>query len=181
MKKIKLECCTCKCSFEKPINEYNRRIKMGKTLFYCSLSCGAKSEKNLKMIQTSGLPYHFKGGENKLVTEDQKILSSMKEFAKRVRYRKKKFVDDLDIYDMMDIWKAQNGKCKFTNVDLILPYKTEYKTTSNNYKASIDRIDSSKPYLIENIQFVSLTVNTMKGNMADSEVYDFFNIVNNNL
>lgn len=179
MKTKELECVTCKTKFEKPMNEYRRRVKLGKTEFYCSLSCGAKSDKNLKMIHKAGAPHQFKGGENKFTTEEQKIKSSMRDFAKRVRARKAKFVEELDLDKLVEIWNSQTGKCKFTNVDLVLQHQPEYKTISNNYKASIDRIDSSKPYSIDNIQFVSLTANTLKGNMLDEEVFEFFEIIRN--
>jgi hypothetical protein len=177
MKVIELECTTCKGKFNKPMNEYRRRVKLGKVNFYCSLSCGAKSDINLKMISEVAKPFYFKGGENKLVTEHQRIRSSMKEFAKRVRYRKSKFIEELDIDKLVEMWILQNGKCKFTNVKLVLPHEDTYKTTSNNYKASIDRIDSSKPYSLDNIQFVSFTVNNLKATMNDDSVFQFFDIV----
>jgi hypothetical protein len=177
MKVIELECSACKSKFEKPMTEYRRRIKLGKTNFYCSLSCGAKTDKNINMISELSKPHRFKGGENKMVTEEQRIRSSMREFAKRVRNRKKKFFEELDIEKLVEIWENQKGKCRYTNVDLILQHEPNYKTISNNYKASIDRIDSSKPYSIDNIQFVSFTVNSMKGAMTDDEVYEFLSIV----
>jgi hypothetical protein len=179
MKIIELECSTCKSKFEKPMNEYRRRIKLGKTDFYCSLSCGAKSDTNLKMIHKAGVPHRFIGGWNKFVTEEQKVRSSMREFAKRVRNRKKKFFEELDIEKLVEIWENQKGKCRITKVDLVLQHEPEYKTISNNYKASIDRINSSKPYSIDNIQFISFTCNSMKSNMTDDGVYEFLNIVKN--
>jgi hypothetical protein len=177
MKTKVLECVTCKTEFEKPMNEYRRRVKLGKTDFYCSLSCSGKSPKNLNMIYAASIPTHFKGGENKLVTEEQKLKSSMRDFAKRVRNRKKKFFEELDIEKMIEIWNSQNGKCRFTGVDLVLPHEEKYKSTSHNYKASIDRIDSSNPYTIDNIQFVSYSVNNLKHTMNESEVIEFFNII----
>ena len=177
MKTKVLECATCKTEFEKPMNEYRRRLKLGKTDFYCSLSCSGKSPKNMKMFYEIGVPYQFNGGENKLVTEEQKLKSSMRDFAKRARNRKKKFFEELDIEKMIEIWNSQNGKCKFTGVDLVLPHEENYKSTSNNYKASIDRIDSSKPYTIDNIQFVSYSVNNLKNTMTEAEVKEFFNII----
>lgn len=36
-----LRCDNCGSEFEKPIGEYNRRIRLGYTKFYCSRSCGA--------------------------------------------------------------------------------------------------------------------------------------------
>lgn len=177
MKTKVLECATCKTEFEKPMNEYRRRIKLGKTDFYCSLSCSGKSPKNLNMIYEASIPHQFVGGENKLLTEEDKLKSSMREFARRVKNRKKKFFEELDIEKMVEIWNHQNGKCIFTGVDLVLPRDDRYKTISNNYKASIDRIDSSKPYTIDNIQFVSFTVNNLKSDMNEGGVEEFFNII----
>ncbi|MFM2016317.1 MAG: hypothetical protein RIQ51_1807, partial [Bacteroidota bacterium] len=97
MKTIKVKCKICNVDFEKPKNEYNRRIKLGKTDFYCSLKCSGNRDGNIEMIKLSANPYHFKGGENKLITEEQKIKSSMRDFAKRVRARKSKFVYELDL------------------------------------------------------------------------------------
>lgn len=178
MKTKVLECSNCKTEFEKPMNEYRRRVKLGKTNFYCSLSCSGKSSQNIEMIVKAGEGTYFKGGENKLVTEEQKLKSSMRDFAKRVRNRKNKFFEELDIEKMVEIWNHQSGKCKYTNVDLVLPRDDRYKTTSNNYKASIDRIDSSKPYTIDNIQFVSYSVNNLKNNMTEAGIEEFFNIIN---
>lgn len=178
MKTIKIKCKICNVDFEKPKNEYNRRIKLGKTDFYCSLKCSGNRDSNIEMIKLSAKPYHFKGGENKFTTEEEKIKASMRDFAKRVRARKSKFVKELDLDKLIEIWNSQNGKCKFTNVDLVLQHRSEYKTISNNYKASIDRIDSTKPYTIDNIQFISLTANNLKSNMSENEVFEFFDIMN---
>jgi len=178
MKTKVLECATCKSTFEKPMNEYKRRIKLGKTKFYCSLSCSGRSSENIKMMYEVGKPYWLSGGENQLITEEDKLYSSMREFARRVKNRKSKFFKELDIEKMAEIWKSQKGKCKLTNVDLVLPRDDNYKSASNNYKASIDRIDSSKPYTIDNIQFISFTCNNMKSNMTENEVKEFFKIIN---
>lgn len=177
MKTIKVKCKCCDNLFDKPKNEYNRRIKLGKTDFYCSLVCSGNSNENVERLKSIAKPHLFKGGENKFTTEAQRIKSSMREFAKRVRARKSKFVEELDLDKLIEIWNYQNGKCKFTNVDLVLQHQPEYKTISNNYKASIDRIDSTKPYTIDNIQFISLTANNLKSNMLENEVFEFFDII----
>ena len=179
MKTITTKCKVCGNLFEKPKNEYNRRIKLGKTDFYCSLKCSGNRDDNKSMLSDIGKNNLFRGGENKLITEEQKIKSSMRDFAKRVRARKSKFAYELDLDKLVEIWNYQNGKCKLTNVDLVLQHQPKYKTISSNYKASIDRIDSSKPYTIDNIQVISLTANNLKSNMLEEDVFEFFNIVKN--
>jgi hypothetical protein len=176
MKTKDLECSTCKKKFKKPMNEYRRRVKMGKTNFYCSLSCGKKTSENLSMLKEVSKPHWFSGGENKLITNEQLLKSSMKEFMRRIRQRKDKFFEELDIEKLLDIWNYQNGKCKYTNVKLVLPRDNDYKKVSNNYKASIDRIDGNKPYTIDNIQFVSVTVNFLRNKMSETETLEFFRI-----
>ena len=128
MKKIILECNVCKNKFEKPINEYNRRLRLGKNEFFCSLSCYGKSPKNVEFLNkirdTNNMFKPFKGGENKLLTEEEKIKSSMKDFLRRMRRRKKflKEQNDIDIDKMFKMWEDQKGKCNYTGVDLVLPH-----------------------------------------------------------
>jgi hypothetical protein len=179
MKTIQCKCSECGAQFTKELKEYNRQLKKGRTKFYCSLRCSGSRSENISMIRENSKPYHFKGGEKRHITVEQKLKSSMREFSKRVRARKSKFVGELDLDSMVNKWNNQKGLCAITNVKLILQYDDSYKTTSNNYKASIDRIDSSKPYTIDNIQFVSLSVNNLKSNMASVELSEFIQIIKN--
>jgi very-short-patch-repair endonuclease len=50
MKIVNLKCSGCKVEFTKPKKEYDRRIKLGKRQFFCSLSCGAVSNNKDKKI-----------------------------------------------------------------------------------------------------------------------------------
>jgi hypothetical protein len=176
--KVECICSICGCKFQKPQNEYNRRIKLGKTDFYCSLNCSGKRTNNLKMIEDNRKPYLFKGGENRILTNEGKLLKSMKEFARRIR-RRKKYDKEVLPEDLLQIWKTQNGKCIYTNVKLILPHMKQYSTISKNYKASIDRIDSTKCYSADNIQFVSITVNNLKSDMNERDLNEFLSIISN--
>ena len=69
------------------------------------------------------------------------------------------------------------GVCELTKLpfDLSSTDKTQY----NPYSPSIDRIDSSKPYAIDNIQFLSATMNYLKADMDDIDVNEFIKIVKN--
>lgn len=171
----------CGKEFSKPKNEYNRRIKLGKTKLFCSLKCSAnrpENVENIKKFLTYSKLNYFKGGENKLLTDEEILLSGLKEFSRRIR-RRKKFLEEISPIDLLSIWKAQNGKCAITAVNLILPNDISYTKVSNNYKASIDRIDSSKPYVLENIQFLSVTMNLLKADMKEKDVKDFITIIKN--
>lgn len=62
-------------------------------------------------------------------------------------------------------WKLflkQNKKCALSNLDLIMEKSMNRKKGCANITASLDRIDSSKGYIENNIQWVHKDVNKMK-------------------
>ncbi len=67
------------------------------------------------------------------------------------------------------LWEKQNGRCAISNIELELPNKSKSKL----YQASLDRIDSSKPYQEDNIQFVAMPLNLAKNNFQQNEFVDF--------
>jgi len=71
------------------------------------------------------------------------------------------------ITHLLDVWNNQKGICPYSGVNLVLP---SYSNKNNQiYVASLDRIDSSKKYSKGNIQFVSASLNYMKGQMTHDE------------
>jgi hypothetical protein len=63
--------------------------------------------------------------------------------------------NNLTIEDLKEKWEQQNGMCAYTGIELVLPINSCKPNPDVSYKmASIDRIDSSKPYTKDNIQFV---------------------------
>ena len=178
MKTVKLKCSNCELEFEKELKEYNRQIKNGRSKFYCTLSCSKKTEEN-RTILKKALDIHpkkFIGGENQILSEQGKILRAMKEFTRRIR-RRKKFESEINPNDLYEIWVKQEGKCPYTKVLLILPFNENYNLVSKNYKASLDRKNSMKPYSINNVQFVSISVNFLKNDMSDEEINEFFQLL----
>lgn len=53
MNNITLICSNCNESFEKPINEYNRKLKLNKNIFFCSVVCWSNYKKVKHDIITS--------------------------------------------------------------------------------------------------------------------------------
>ena len=76
--------------------------------------------------------------------------------------------------DLKEIFDKQNGKCIYTGVNLCLN-----KNTNPNYQTSLDRIDNSKSYTKDNIQFCTVTCNWLKNKYDNKHVYEFFNIIKN--
>lgn len=78
---------------------------------------------------------------------------------------------DISSKDMWDLFVFQKNKCKISGVLL---------TLNKPRTASLDRIDSKKGYLKNNIQWVHKTINTMKWNLNHKEFIEWCKIVASN-
>lgn len=93
------------------------------------------------------------------------------------RNAKKRLKDfNLTLEYLKQLWEEQKGICPYTGIQLCL---AEYKANHNNpiYTASLDRIDSSKGYIIGNVQFISTAINYMKNTMSHKETINFCKII----
>lgn len=83
---------------------------------------------------------------------------------------KRKIEFDLSPEEAWEIWQEQNEKCALSGMDINLPKKSrDWKQST----ASLDRIDSSKPYRRDNVQWVHKKVNLMKNSLDE---YEFIQI-----
>lgn len=96
----------------------------------------------------------------------------------RKRAQKKNLMFDLDCKFLDELFIKQNQRCKLSGVLITLPEDWSLKK-KNEYTASLDRIDSSKGYIKDNVQWVHKRINAMKLNMTDAEFIDWCNIVSN--
>jgi hypothetical protein len=71
---------------------------------------------------------------------------------------------DISIEDMWKLFINQSRKCALTGVELTFPSDKKHKSIST---ASLDRIDSTKGYFKENVQWVHKDVNKMKMNFPE--------------
>lgn len=156
-------CDNCNTPFEKAISEIKRtEAKGGK--HYCSLSClGEANTKNLGTWLGKGDVSRFKGKTQR----DQ--YTGFREFIRRARKRKN--LGDLTLSDLLELWNKQNGTCPYTGIQLKLP---EARKKHQMFEmASLDRIDSEKPYEKGNVVFVSTPINYMKNTMTEEETIVF--------
>lgn len=86
---------------------------------------------------------------------------------------------NVTLQDLKEQWDKQNGVCPYSNVKLKLRRRGKDKFLPFE-QASVDRINSSKPYEKGNIQFISVTCNFAKNNMSDDQMKQFINIVTKN-
>lgn len=68
---------------------------------------------------------------------------------------------------MWELFLKQNKTCAISGLPLIMDRKNPSKNT-----ASLDRKDSTKGYVTNNVQWVHRIVNTIKWNLTEKEFYD---------
>ena len=73
--------------------------------------------------------------------------------------------------------KLENGICEVTGVSLDFTKSEAFHVSP--FSPSIDRIDSSKPYIPENCRVVCMIYNVCKGQWQDSDVLNFARLLTN--
>jgi len=166
MAKIKLNCPVCNQEFLKEKGEYNRSQRKGRKT-YCSPTCSQKvTNKNL----LEGCIENLKVGGSHLRDE----FTPFRWFLRNARKRKNRGPTDLDLEYLKQLWEKQEGRCPFTNWDLILPEGNDYpRNVRSMYKASLDRIDNDLGYVKGNVRFVSVIANYCRNTFSDKEVMIF--------
>jgi len=71
----------------------------------------------------------------------------------------------ITIEEAWNLFLKQERKCALTGIILIFPNKSK-----GSYTASLDRIDSSKDYTLDNVQWVHKDINIMK-NKFDNQYF----------
>jgi len=95
-------------------------------------------------------------------------------FGSMKRHSNKRKVVFVTLEDLKKQWDKQGGICPYTGWNLKLPNcngKRWIPFTPD--KASVDRIDSSRGYLKDNIQFVSCIANYAKFTFSEEQLYEF--------
>ncbi len=171
-KVVELICKQCDCKFDKVKKEYDRQVRNGRDYFFCSLTCNTKctNSKNNNLgnylCDVSLLTLSNNGKDD---------LSPYKTYLRRCEQRKQHC--DLTWFDLKTQFECQQGKCALTNVDLVL----ENKVSNPNYSASLDRIDSNKGYVKDNIQWVSVITNLAKNKYPIYIIEEYFSIIRETL
>ena len=91
---------------------------------------------------------------------------------------KRKIDFNITIEEAWQIFVKQNRKCKLSGVDIWFS-----PTGANRYQkttASLDRIDSSLGYTVDNCQWLHKTVNQMKMSSTDEDFISWCSLVYNN-
>lgn len=125
--------------------------KKNNSLFYVCKACQKDRNRKYKDNQIN---------QNSLL-----FLLKKRLYDARNRAERNNLFFNLDLEFMIDLWNKQNGKCALTGLQM-----TTDQHGRLNTNISIDRIDSSKGYTKDNVQFVCSAVNFMKAKM---DINDF--------
>lgn len=131
----------------------------GKRIYwYCQCQCG-----HCQWIYYSYLFSEMANACRRCAQKSNEEFVNIFNIAKRTaKVRKISFEISVDF--IRQLWKEQNGKCALTNLDLLPAHRHADK---DKRTASLDRIDSSKGYIVGNVQWVHKDINKIKLNIDE--------------
>lgn len=91
------------------------------------------------------------------------------------RAKKNGLLVDFDREYLKELWENQNHKCALSGIEMTTTF-FQGRTLTN---ISVDRIDSSKGYIKENVQLVCMAINQMKSDMSKEELINFCKLIIN--
>lgn len=101
----------------------------------------------------------------RFTAEELELFSVLKNLCTKAKLRNQEFDSNVDWKYLFDVWSEQNGLCRYSGVPL-------HVETNHPDKVSLDRIDSTKGYVMGNLQLVSATVNRMKQEFSEDNFLD---------
>ena len=127
--------------------------------------------------------------ENKKYTVEEFLSSILKDTKLRNNIKNNKRKDNkfkefnITHEYLIDLWKSQHAKCAYSGRDMIYNYsKKDYNYLNYNpEKVSIDRIDSSKGYIIGNIVLCCAMANSIKMDLPIEEFKKWITDIHNNI
>ncbi len=159
------------------INRINKQSKKaGRTIQIDCIKCTNKVFVNQKDIDTNIKKYCSKECRQK------DCKSSYHYYIKNVKRRafkiKKEFsLDEIFLKTLLEI--KQQNKCAVTGIDIFIKHPSRDVTTIND-TASLDRIDSTKGYTQDNVQWVALGINYMKMDFTTEELHKMLSLIKEN-
>lgn len=144
----------CKCDCGKTVSMIQSNLKRQK-------SCGCSRSAWIKNR-------HGKTGCNWQGYEEISgaYFQSLKRGAK-----KRNLLFTIGIEEIWNLFLQQNRKCALTGIEISFHFR--YKEKSKQQTASLDRINSSQGYTIDNIQWIHKELNLMKLDMSNSEFIEW--------
>jgi hypothetical protein len=146
----------------------------GKIRWNCLCECGRMTK-----TSTSNFLHHNVSSCGKCNPSRYKKYEEIPyEFFYRIKQNadKRNYYFDISIEDIWNLFIKQNKKCAISGLDISVGDGRDYSDTRT---ASLDRIDSSKGYTIDNIQWIHKKINRMKMDLSDQEFINMCKIISN--
>ena len=117
---------------------------------------------------------HNKIGKNNPTWKGYEELSSV--YFSRVKNNAKirNLEFNITIKQMWDLFLKQNRKCALSGLELKFHKKRKMASDGN---ASLDRIDSSKGYTNDNIQWIHTDINQMNMEFAEDKFHNYCKVI----
>lgn len=173
---IKLSCTSCSKVFDRCLSEHKRNVKDGMKPF-CSRRCSHIHKWNYP-LDWKPKP-RGRGYRGVLRDGFAPFRNIMKSMAVRVKARPWK-AGDVDLAYLKELWERQDGICPYTGWKMKIDETTKHTLPLTPDRASLDRIDSCKPYEKGNVVFVSWMWQCAKNKFTPDEVLDFCRSVTKN-
>lgn len=163
-KTSEIECFTCGTKCLKPDSEILRNLRLNRKMF-CSRSCSVSYGSKFRD--------RSKGNYYDISKHSRDKIDEYTPFRYMLRSCKKRFKEcTLTLEDIKSKWEEQKGICPYTGFKMEL--RTYAKQTNNKLmQASVDRIDSNKGYIINNIEIICLCINYLKSDFTKEQVTEF--------
>lgn len=160
------------------ILDYNT-VKKGKELWY-KVKCNHCGKEFLKAKWTFGL-YRcqcYKTVNGAYNYQGYKSISAVYFKSCKAGAGTRNFEFNITKEDMWQQWLKQEGKCALSGIPITI--ERNYKKMKEGMSASLDRIDSTKGYTVDNIQWVHKDLNKMKMNYPNEYFIEMCKLVANN-
>ncbi len=148
------------------IETNKEKFRRPRTELICTcLKCGRENYKilpyNLKKQKSCGCDRTWRAppsGANSKLYKGFKTMPSRFIYKAKERATRKKIAFDLTQEFLWNLFESQNGKCNISGLSLSFGASSK----DSNATASLDRIDSTKGYTQDNVQWLHKDINLMK-------------------
>ena len=176
MSKITVVCAECGIKFPRRCGEHNRSIRLERNEFCCQSHATSYRNKHSEAVKASSRKRLAEHNLNQIdhYSPFRWYLNCIRRRVAAKRWNKGPH--NLTLEYLLDLWEIQKGTCPYTGWSLELPRGSQgwhNKQPPPQYKASLDRIDSSIGYVQGNVQFVSMIANFAKSQYPDSVMIEF--------
>ena len=144
-------------------------MKKGRKDFYCSHRCVGKKHNNHLRDWTNGEENHnhMRGWAGNRRDEYSPFRQTLRSAKARDQ------ATDLTVEGLKALWDGQDGKCAATGIQML-----HRGYTKHPYQGSLDRIDGSRGYTLDNVRWVCYIYNIARNGFTDKQVQEFIRAAN---